>query len=75
MTEPTGDPIRDAAPRPDAGQSGEGQEPSGAAAAGQPGADVDLGRRGFFRAFAGELFQTAATVAGAAQALQRASAG
>jgi methylthioribose-1-phosphate isomerase len=36
--------------------------------------DVDLGRRGFFRAFAGELFQTAATVAGAAQALQRASA-
>jgi methylthioribose-1-phosphate isomerase len=35
---------------------------------------VDLGRRGFFRAFAGELFQTAATVAGAAQALQRASA-
>jgi methylthioribose-1-phosphate isomerase len=37
-------------------------------------AGVDLGRRGFFRAFAGELFQTAATVAGAAQALQRASA-
>jgi methylthioribose-1-phosphate isomerase len=35
---------------------------------------VDLGRRGFFRAFAGELIQTAATVAGAAQALQRASA-
>jgi methylthioribose-1-phosphate isomerase len=35
---------------------------------------VDLGRRGFFRAFAGEIFQTAATVAGAAQALQRASA-
>ena len=35
---------------------------------------MDLGRRGFFRAFAGELIQTAATVAGAAQALQRASA-
>lgn len=33
-----------------------------------------LGRRRFFRAFAGELIQTAATVAGAAQALQRASA-
>jgi methylthioribose-1-phosphate isomerase len=37
-----------------------------------PGAD--LGRRRFFRTFAGELIQTAATVAGAAQALQRASA-
>jgi methylthioribose-1-phosphate isomerase len=35
---------------------------------------VDLGRRSFFRAFAGELIQTAATMAGAAQALQRASA-
>ena len=35
---------------------------------------VDLGRRRFFRQFAGELVQTAATVAGAAQALQRASA-
>ncbi len=35
---------------------------------------TDLGRRKFFRTFAGELLQTAATVAGAAQALQRASA-
>jgi methylthioribose-1-phosphate isomerase len=35
---------------------------------------VDLGRRRFFRQFAGELIQTAATVAGAAQALQQASA-
>jgi methylthioribose-1-phosphate isomerase len=35
---------------------------------------VDLARRRFFRQFAGELVQTAATVAGAAQALQRASA-
>ena len=34
---------------------------------------VDLGRRRFFRQFASELVQTAATVAGAAQALQRAS--
>ncbi|HET9613581.1 MAG TPA: hypothetical protein VFP22_02115, partial [Candidatus Limnocylindrales bacterium] len=33
-----------------------------------------LARRRFFRQFAGELIQTAATVAGAAQALQRASA-
>jgi methylthioribose-1-phosphate isomerase len=36
--------------------------------------DVDLGRRRFFRQFAGDLIQTAATMAGAAQALQRASA-
>ena len=35
---------------------------------------VDMGRRRFFRAFAGELINTAATVAGAAQALQQASA-
>ena len=35
---------------------------------------VDLGRRRFFRQFAGEIVQTAATMAGAAQALQRASA-
>jgi methylthioribose-1-phosphate isomerase len=35
---------------------------------------VDLGRRRFFRSFAGELIQTAATMAGAAQALQQASA-
>jgi methylthioribose-1-phosphate isomerase len=33
-----------------------------------------MGRRRFFRAFAGELIHTAATVAGAAQALQQASA-
>jgi methylthioribose-1-phosphate isomerase len=39
-----------------------------------PAEEVDLGRRRFFREFAGELIQTAATVAGAAQALQRASA-
>lgn len=35
---------------------------------------VDLGRRRFFRQFAGDIIQTAATMAGAAQALQRASA-
>jgi methylthioribose-1-phosphate isomerase len=35
---------------------------------------ADLGRRRFFRQFASELIQSAATVAGAAQALQRASA-
>jgi len=35
---------------------------------------VDLGRRRFFRQFAGDIIQTAATMAGAAQAIQRASA-
>ena len=46
------------------------QTPSQAAAP----VPVDLGRRRFFRAFAGELINTAATMAGAAQALQQASA-
>jgi methylthioribose-1-phosphate isomerase len=36
--------------------------------------EVDLGRRRFFRQFAGDIIQTAATMAGAAQAIQRASA-
>ena len=39
-----------------------------------PPVGPDLGRRRFFREFAGELFQGAATVVGAAQVLQRASA-
>ncbi len=39
-----------------------------------PADGADLGRRRFFRRFAGELFQGAATVVGAAQVLQRASA-
>ena len=39
-----------------------------------PADSADLGRRRFFRQFAGELFQGAATVVGAAQVLQRASA-
>jgi methylthioribose-1-phosphate isomerase len=48
-----------------------------AAPPGQPTPPVDeadLGRRRFFRQLAGELIQTAATVAGAAQALQQVSA-
>jgi methylthioribose-1-phosphate isomerase len=36
--------------------------------------DADLGRRRFFRQFAGDIATTAATVVGAAQALQRTSA-
>ncbi len=80
MTEPTGDPARDQATPPEVSAASASPATAGQpaasppAAAGQPVPDVDLGRRGFFRAFAGELFQTAATVAGAAQALQRASA-
>jgi methylthioribose-1-phosphate isomerase len=54
-----------------AGAESPAPDPAGANAA--PPA-VDLGRRRFFRTFAGELIQTAATMAGAAQALQQASA-
>ena len=64
MPEPAG-----GADRPD-----EPPQQTGATPSTPPSPGVDLGRRGFFRAFAGELIQTAATVAGAAQALQRASA-
>ncbi len=60
------DPTRDPEPVP--------ADPAGTADAAEPVEEVDLARRRFFRQFAGELIQTAATVAGAAQALQRASA-
>ena len=40
----------------------------------EPESETYLARRRFFRQFAGDLLQTAATVAGAAQAIQRASA-
>jgi methylthioribose-1-phosphate isomerase len=43
-------------------------------AAADAGTDADLGRRRFFRQFAGDIATTAATVVGAAQALQRTSA-
>jgi methylthioribose-1-phosphate isomerase len=51
-------------PEPDAGPE---REP-------EPDPGTHLARRRFFRQFAGDLLQTAATVAGAAQAIQRASA-
>jgi methylthioribose-1-phosphate isomerase len=41
---------------------------------GVPDGGADLGRRRFFRQFAGDLANTAATMVGAAQALQRTSA-
>jgi len=64
------DPIHDPETAPTPAQ------PDGPAAVTPPvpGETTNLARRRFFREFAGELFQTAATVAGAAQALQRASA-
>ena len=68
MTEPVGDPGN-GAPGPALGDPTVAPPAVDATAA-----SADLGRRRFFRAFAGELIQTAATVAGAAQALQRASA-
>jgi len=55
-------------------------DPASAAASGSetrpdatPPTSVDLGRRSFFRSFAGEIVQTAATMVGAAQALQQVS--
>jgi methylthioribose-1-phosphate isomerase len=69
LTEPAGDPengTREPSPHD--------PKVTAAPAGDSTAASADLGRRRFFRAFAGELIQTAATVAGAAQALQRASA-
>jgi hypothetical protein len=68
------DPTRDPSTTPpDSTEPGPAAaEP--AAAEPTPEDEVDLARRRFFRQFAGELIQTAATVAGAAQAIQRASA-
>ena len=62
--------VQDRATAPAEPQAAEPQaaEPQ---AAERHAADTDLGRRRFFRRFASEVFQTAATVAGAATALQR----
>jgi len=71
-----GAPTPATTPAPEASPSPEAAPPVAAAppTAASPAHEADLGRRRFFRAFAGELIQTAATMAGAAQALQRASA-
>lgn len=66
MTEPARDPVTEA------GSRDQDVIPASADKAGA--SPADLGRRRFFRQFAGDLIQTAATMAGAAQALQRASA-
>jgi methylthioribose-1-phosphate isomerase len=77
LAEPSTDrPARQTEPDPDAAQaavSGDVIEPRHEPDA----AELDganLARRRFFRQFAGEIIQTAATVVGTAQALQRASA-
>jgi methylthioribose-1-phosphate isomerase len=67
------DPVPDAA-SPDPPRL-EGSEPDERAPNGdRPGGGVDLARRHFFRAFADQIVQTAATVAGVAGELQRTSA-
>jgi hypothetical protein len=60
--------LESGSPPPSPGEATPSEEPN----AEDPGAD--LGRRRFFRQFAGELIQGAASVVGAAQVLQRASA-
>ena len=77
MTDPT-TPADDAAD-PTTGETSApatAEAPPGASSPAEPSPDdgADVGRRRFFRQFAGELFQGAATVVGAAQVLQRASA-
>lgn len=67
MTDPTGaDPGANRTDPPAATDTGD--------AVVSPKAGADLARRRFFRQFAGDVFHGAATVVGAAQALQRASA-
>ena len=63
--EPGPDEAPEPPPAPDATEQPQAAVPSG-------GADVD--RRRFFRQFAGEIATTAATMVGAAQAIQRTSA-
>ncbi len=72
MTDPPAIPGRASRPTPRVERPG--AEPRGRFETPPAPTPVDLGRRRFFRAFAGELIQTAATVVGAAQALQQASA-
>jgi methylthioribose-1-phosphate isomerase len=73
IAEPTA-PAQPAAALPDAAAAVPAAATVPQPAGDAPEGEVNLARRRFFRQFAGELIQTAATVAGAAQALQRASA-
>ena len=69
------DPAPAGAPEPAAASAPPANPATSAEPLAEPAEpEANLARRRFFRQFAGELIQTAATVAGAAQALQRASA-
>jgi methylthioribose-1-phosphate isomerase len=67
LADPTAAPETTDAAGPPAGDTAPGD-------AATPEGGADLGRRRFFRQFAGDLANTAATMMGAAQALQRTSA-
>jgi methylthioribose-1-phosphate isomerase len=69
-TSPTESTAEPAAPTPGPASGVPAPDPGPAPA---PGEEVDLARRRFFRQFAAEVIQTAATVAGSAGALQRAA--
>lgn len=81
-TAPEGQPLADPIARLEPTDAAGSGDADGAVAAGTdpapPASSVeggaDLGRRRFFRQFAGDLANTAATMVGAAQALQRTSA-
>jgi methylthioribose-1-phosphate isomerase len=74
LADPTADrPAAPPGPEPDAAGEAVTGEILEAATPGEE-AGANLARRRFFRQFAGEIFQAAATVVGTAQALQRASA-
>jgi hypothetical protein len=75
--DPTADPIAAADDAPDDAPEAPATPDVASEAPATPDVaptDANLARRRFFREFAGELIHTAATVAGAAQAIQRASA-
>jgi methylthioribose-1-phosphate isomerase len=65
------EPGPDQSPAPTPAPDAPGQDPAPPAA---PEGAPDVGRRLFFRQFAGEIATTAATMVGAAQAIQRTSA-
>ena len=74
MPEPT-QPSSDRRDRSDAASAPAASAPAGSAPAGSaPAGGANLERRRFFRSFAGELMTGAATIVGAAQAMQRSSA-
>ena len=74
MTDPTATDAAEPGTGTDSTSAEAAAAGAGNASAGGPDAGADLGRRLFFRQFAGEIATTAATLVGTAQALQRTSA-